>query len=313
MIRSGEEYLESLRDGRTVYIGGERVDDVTTHPGFRNAARSYAKTFDARFDPPLPRPAELRGGRRAARHVLPAAPLARGPGAPVALGRGHRRPHLRHDGPLARLHRRLRRRRSHAAGGVRQRQPALRRQPARLLRAVQARGPLPLPRGDAAARQQGRELRGPRRRHRADRARGDGGAGRRRGHQRPQDAGHQRRLQRSRLDRQHSAAGHGPREGVDHLRRACERAGAQPLVAQAVRALRRQRGRQPARLPLRRERLHRRLRRGQGALGACLHPGRHRALPPDLLPHASPYALQPPGLRPLPLEAAPAARSRAPQ
>ncbi|SVD85873.1 uncharacterized protein METZ01_LOCUS438727, partial [marine metagenome] len=28
----GEEYLESLRDGRTVYLGGERVDDVTTHP-----------------------------------------------------------------------------------------------------------------------------------------------------------------------------------------------------------------------------------------------------------------------------------------
>ena len=50
MIRSGEEYLESLRDGRIVYIGGERVDDVTTHPGFRNAARSYAKVFDARFD-----------------------------------------------------------------------------------------------------------------------------------------------------------------------------------------------------------------------------------------------------------------------
>jgi 4-hydroxyphenylacetate 3-monooxygenase len=29
---------------------GERVDDVTTHPGFRNAARSYAAIFDARFD-----------------------------------------------------------------------------------------------------------------------------------------------------------------------------------------------------------------------------------------------------------------------
>ena len=50
MIRSGEEYLESLRDGRVLYVGGERVDDVTTHPGFRNAARSYARVFDARFD-----------------------------------------------------------------------------------------------------------------------------------------------------------------------------------------------------------------------------------------------------------------------
>ena len=51
MIRNAEEYLESLRDGRVIYLGGERVDDVTTHPGFRNAAHSYAKTFDARFDP----------------------------------------------------------------------------------------------------------------------------------------------------------------------------------------------------------------------------------------------------------------------
>src|SRR6267154_2718845 len=37
---TGAEYLESLRDGREVYIYGERVADVTTHPGFRNAARS---------------------------------------------------------------------------------------------------------------------------------------------------------------------------------------------------------------------------------------------------------------------------------
>ncbi|MDH3688273.1 MAG: hypothetical protein OEU36_02155 [Gammaproteobacteria bacterium] len=50
MILNGKEYLERLRDGRVVYIGGERVDDVTTHPAFRNAARSYAKIYDARFD-----------------------------------------------------------------------------------------------------------------------------------------------------------------------------------------------------------------------------------------------------------------------
>ena len=39
---TGSEYLESLRDGREVYIYGERVADVTAHPGFRNAARSIA-------------------------------------------------------------------------------------------------------------------------------------------------------------------------------------------------------------------------------------------------------------------------------
>jgi aromatic ring hydroxylase len=38
MLRTGKEHLESLRDGRVVYIGDERVDDVTRHPAFRNAA-----------------------------------------------------------------------------------------------------------------------------------------------------------------------------------------------------------------------------------------------------------------------------------
>jgi len=31
-IRRGEEYLESLRDGRRLWLMGERVEDVTTHP-----------------------------------------------------------------------------------------------------------------------------------------------------------------------------------------------------------------------------------------------------------------------------------------
>jgi 4-hydroxyphenylacetate 3-monooxygenase len=48
---TGAEYLESLRDGREVWIYGERVDDVTTHPAFRNAARSIARLYDALHDP----------------------------------------------------------------------------------------------------------------------------------------------------------------------------------------------------------------------------------------------------------------------
>src|SRR5436309_13296710 len=48
---TGAEYLESLRDGREIYIYGERVDDVTTHPAFRNAARSIARLYDALHDP----------------------------------------------------------------------------------------------------------------------------------------------------------------------------------------------------------------------------------------------------------------------
>jgi 4-hydroxyphenylacetate 3-monooxygenase len=34
--QTGAEYLESLRDGREVYIYGQRVEDVTKHPAFRN-------------------------------------------------------------------------------------------------------------------------------------------------------------------------------------------------------------------------------------------------------------------------------------
>ncbi len=46
MLKTGAEHLKQLRDGRVVYIGSERVDDVTTHPGFRNAARSIAAIYD---------------------------------------------------------------------------------------------------------------------------------------------------------------------------------------------------------------------------------------------------------------------------
>src|SRR5574339_1214199 len=49
--QNGAEYLESLRDGREVYIYGERVKDVTTHPAFRNTARMTARLFDALHDP----------------------------------------------------------------------------------------------------------------------------------------------------------------------------------------------------------------------------------------------------------------------
>src|SRR3954451_13070437 len=50
-LMTGQEYLESLRDGREVFINGERVADVTTHPAFRNAARSIARLYDSLHDP----------------------------------------------------------------------------------------------------------------------------------------------------------------------------------------------------------------------------------------------------------------------
>ncbi|WP_028813842.1 4-hydroxyphenylacetate 3-hydroxylase family protein [Streptomyces flavidovirens] len=50
MTRSGQDYLESLRDGREVWLDGERVKDVTRHPAFRNTARSIARLFDLAHD-----------------------------------------------------------------------------------------------------------------------------------------------------------------------------------------------------------------------------------------------------------------------
>lgn len=46
MLKTGAEHLESLRDGRKIYVGSELVTDVTTHPAFRNGAQSIANIYD---------------------------------------------------------------------------------------------------------------------------------------------------------------------------------------------------------------------------------------------------------------------------
>ncbi len=48
---TGAEYMASLKDGRCVYINGERVKDVTSHPAMRNSVRSLARLYDALHDP----------------------------------------------------------------------------------------------------------------------------------------------------------------------------------------------------------------------------------------------------------------------
>ncbi|MEM7801862.1 MAG: 4-hydroxyphenylacetate 3-hydroxylase N-terminal domain-containing protein, partial [Chloroflexota bacterium] len=50
---TGAEYLASLNDGREIWFDGERVENVTEHPAFRNAARSMARLYDAMHDPGL--------------------------------------------------------------------------------------------------------------------------------------------------------------------------------------------------------------------------------------------------------------------
>ncbi len=46
MIRTGDDYRESIRDGREVYIDGERVADVTTHPMFKPVVDIRARIYD---------------------------------------------------------------------------------------------------------------------------------------------------------------------------------------------------------------------------------------------------------------------------
>jgi 4-hydroxyphenylacetate 3-monooxygenase len=53
MIRTGEQYKNGIRDGREVWIDGERVKDVTQHPALRPIidlkARMYDMTHEERY------------------------------------------------------------------------------------------------------------------------------------------------------------------------------------------------------------------------------------------------------------------------
>src|SRR5512145_746553 len=48
---TGAEYLDSLRGRREIWIYGEQVQDLTTHPAFRNTTRMVARLYDALHDP----------------------------------------------------------------------------------------------------------------------------------------------------------------------------------------------------------------------------------------------------------------------
>ncbi|MFS0553867.1 4-hydroxyphenylacetate 3-hydroxylase family protein [Brevibacillus sp. 179-C9.3 HS] len=50
-MMNGNEYLESLKDGRVVYLNGNQIHDVTTHPAYQNSARSIARMYEALHDP----------------------------------------------------------------------------------------------------------------------------------------------------------------------------------------------------------------------------------------------------------------------
>src|SRR6516165_2016565 len=52
--RTGRQYLSGLQEQeREIWLGGERVENVTTHPGLRNGARAIAALYDMQHDPKL--------------------------------------------------------------------------------------------------------------------------------------------------------------------------------------------------------------------------------------------------------------------
>lgn len=51
MTRSGADYIRAIRDGRAVYLDGEKVKDVTTHPAFAEVVKTVANLYDIANDP----------------------------------------------------------------------------------------------------------------------------------------------------------------------------------------------------------------------------------------------------------------------
>ncbi|WP_277874717.1 4-hydroxyphenylacetate 3-hydroxylase N-terminal domain-containing protein, partial [Mesobacillus harenae] len=51
MIRSGKDYLKSLNDGRKVFIDGELVKDITSHPALKGISQTVANLYDQVADP----------------------------------------------------------------------------------------------------------------------------------------------------------------------------------------------------------------------------------------------------------------------
>src|SRR5215813_6439014 len=75
LMRSGAAYVASLRDGRSVFLDGERVDDVTKHPAFAEPIRCVAETYDrakaAASDPALTFADPATGARHSNMWLVP--------------------------------------------------------------------------------------------------------------------------------------------------------------------------------------------------------------------------------------------------
>ena len=69
-MRTGREYLQALRDQRTIFLSGQRVDDVVEHPAFAGAARTVAALYDLAADPSSDMAYQTDTGARANRVFL---------------------------------------------------------------------------------------------------------------------------------------------------------------------------------------------------------------------------------------------------
>ncbi len=63
-IKTGSDHLRSLRDGRTVYLDGKLVGDVTVHPAFRNAVATACRLYDFQAEHAELMTFPVAGGRR---------------------------------------------------------------------------------------------------------------------------------------------------------------------------------------------------------------------------------------------------------
>jgi 4-hydroxyphenylacetate 3-monooxygenase len=68
-VKTGAQHVASLRDGRSVYLDGALVGDVTTHPAFRGAVQSAGHFYEYQSRPENVEAAtfDCGGGRRASR------------------------------------------------------------------------------------------------------------------------------------------------------------------------------------------------------------------------------------------------------
>src|SRR3954467_10471976 len=74
--RTGRQYLNGLREQeRQVWLGGERVKDVTTHPGLAGGAHAIASLYDMQWDAKLhdemPYVSPTSGGRGGLSFIIP--------------------------------------------------------------------------------------------------------------------------------------------------------------------------------------------------------------------------------------------------